>query len=117
MNVLIADDSEIMRFCIQDTVQKMSGVEPDIAENGEEAMKLFHQGSYDLVIIDIVMPRINGIICVQEMLKAKPNTKILVISSLTNTSQQALDFGAHGFVTKPFTTDQLKVSLKPFFES
>jgi len=110
MKLLIVDDSNIMRRAIEkylvDFRLELVGTAPD----GEIAIKLFREHLPELVTLDITMPRMDGLACLDEIMKIKPDTKVLVISALKDaaTGLQALRKGAKGFLPKPFTAKELQ---------
>jgi two-component system chemotaxis response regulator CheY len=66
------------------------------------------------VTLDITMPQVDGIATLEEMLKMKPDTKIMIVSALADdaTAIEALKKGAEQFICKPFTTDELNTALQ-----
>jgi two-component system chemotaxis response regulator CheY len=113
MKLLIVDDSNIMRRAIEKYLQpfglRLVGSAPD----GEAALALFRQHLPDLVTLDITMPRMDGLACLDAMLAVKPDARILVISALKDpaTGLLALRKGARGFLPKPFTQDELQTEI------
>jgi len=105
INVLVVDDSRLMRSVLKKTLEQ----DPEIkvvgeARNGEEAVKLVHELSPDVVIMDIVMPRMDGITAIKRIMAEKP-TPILVFSSITQQGAkatiEALEAGALEVIAKP----------------
>ncbi len=112
VKLMIVDDSNIIRQRIARVVER--GLIPDmavvgLAKNGQEALQLCRQGLPDLVTMDLTMPEMDGISCIEKLVKVRPGVQILVISALKDkaTALEALRKGADGFVCKPFTDDQL----------
>jgi two-component system chemotaxis response regulator CheY len=113
MKLLIVDDSNIMRRAIEKYLESKRFILVGTASDGEAAMQLFNQHLPDLVTLDITMPKMDGIACLEKMLRLKPDTKILIISALKDpvTGLQALKKGAQGFLPKPFTPGQLQTEI------
>ncbi len=112
MKLLIADDSAIIRMAIERSLAN-EGVEiVGVAPNGKVAMELFEACTPDAVTMDITMPEMNGLECIERIIKARPQVKILVITALTTESValQALKLGARSVLTKPFTSDSLRAA-------
>jgi two-component system chemotaxis response regulator CheY len=109
MKLLIVDDSNIMRKVIEKYLQTSGFTLVGTASDGETALVMFKKFLPDLVTLDITMPRMDGLTCLGEMLKIKPDAKILIISALKDsaTGLAALKKGARGFLPKPFTAEQL----------
>lgn len=111
MKLLIVDDSSIMRMVIQKALSDMPNLEVvGQAGDGKKALEIFKEKLPDIVTMDITMPEMDGLTCMEEILKIKRETKVLVVTALTKdgTSIQAIKKGAKGFITKPFTVDQMK---------
>jgi two-component system chemotaxis response regulator CheY len=116
MRLLIVDDSNMTRSRISRVVQGggLSGIAlVGLARNGAEALRVARATQPDVVTMDLTMPEMDGIQCIQEMLRMLPRTRILVVSALADksTAIEALRLGARGFVAKPFSDDELKIAL------
>jgi two-component system chemotaxis response regulator CheY len=110
MKLLIVDDSNIMRRAIEKYLEAKRFTLVETAADGEAAMRIFSQSLPDLVTLDITMPKMDGLTCLEKMLAIKPEAKILVVSALKDsvTGLQALKKGAKGFLPKPFTAEELQ---------
>ena len=116
MRLLIVDDSNMIRSRISRVVQGggLSGIAlVGLARNGAEALRVARATQPEVVTMDLTMPEMDGIECIQEMLRMLPRTRILVVSALADkaTAIEALRRGARGFVAKPFSDDELKIAL------
>jgi two-component system chemotaxis response regulator CheY len=85
-----------------------------MAENGEEAIAQARHHRPDLVTMDLTMPRMDGPACLEVLREQLPEARILVVSALSDraTALKALAKGAHGFLLKPFSDDQMVLSLQ-----
>jgi two-component system chemotaxis response regulator CheY len=113
MKMMIVDDSNIIRRKIERSTA-LEGVRIiGKASNGVEAVHLFEQSQPDLVTMDITMPEMDGIECVERLVGLNPDVLILVVSALSDkaTAIEALKKGANGFLCKPFTDKQLNDAL------
>jgi two-component system chemotaxis response regulator CheY len=110
MKLLIVDDSAIMRRAIEKYLATKRFTLVGTAEDGENALRMFSKFLPDLVTMDITMPKMDGLTCLEKMLLIKPDTRILVVSALKDpvTGLQALKKGAKGFLPKPFTAAELQ---------
>ena len=82
--ILIVDDSALMRRMLCDIIQSDKSYEvSDIATNGEEALELIMKNLYDAILMDINMPKKNGIEVLKELKQKHKSAKIIVVSSLT----------------------------------
>jgi len=118
LRLLVVDDSNIIRRKVERACNKKSFDVVGLAENGVEALKLHQEFAPQVVTMDITMPRMDGIDCVEEMVKRDPEVRILVVSALSDiaTGIEALEKGARGFLCKPFSDDQLRDALNELTE-
>jgi two-component system chemotaxis response regulator CheY len=111
--LMIVDDSNIMRRRIErsQTFEELELV--GTASNGLEALELFRKMDPDVVTMDLTMPQMDGIECIENIVKIKPAVRILVISALADkaTAVEAMEKGANGFLNKPFTDRQLNEAI------
>jgi CheY-like chemotaxis protein len=113
------DDQEIFLMCVK---QVHSGVDYLTADNGVEALDLLEANvDYvpDFIFIDVNMPKMNGIKCLQELRKIArlKETKIYMYSTSCEAAvvEQAKGYGATDFIKKPTKTSELKETLKQIF--
>ena len=114
LRMMIVDDSNIIRRRIE-RCQSIAALEVvGSAANGLEAIQLFMQTDPDVVTMDITMPQMDGIECVERLVAMKPGVLILVVSALADkaTAVEAMEKGANGFLNKPFTDRQLNDALE-----
>jgi two-component system chemotaxis response regulator CheY len=114
LRMMIVDDSNIMRRRIE-RCQNIPVLEVvGSAANGLEAIQLFMKTDPDVVTMDITMPHMDGIECVERLVAMKPGVLILVVSALADkaTAVEAMEKGANGFLNKPFTDRQLNDALE-----
>lgn len=113
MKLMIVDDSNIMRRAIGKYLTNLKFDLVGTAGNGREALEVFRKTLPDLVTMDITMPYMDGLACMEEILKMKADTKVIVISALADsaTGLKALKKGAKAFLPKPFTEEQLVTEI------
>jgi two-component system chemotaxis response regulator CheY len=113
LRLLIVDDSNIVRRRIERSQQFDDLEVVGAAANGVEALDLFKRTDPDLVTMDLTMPQMDGIECIEKLVHMKPEVRILVISALADkaTAVDAMEKGANGFLNKPFTDRQLNEAL------
>src|SRR5579875_1054941 len=106
--VVVADDAAIMRSMIK-TILVENGFEV-VAEAAEK----FEQYNPDLITMDIVMPKLDGINAVKQIIAAHPDAKIMMCSSLGQQQMvvDAIRAGAKAFITKPFEAPKLLETVK-----
>jgi type IV pilus assembly protein PilB len=114
VRVLVADDDPQMRRLIRGVLQR-DGFEVKEAADGLDALELAQQGGVDLVILDVDMPRLDGLGVLEE-LRAQVKTACLPVIMLTaqhgETEEKALDLGAHDYLTKPVQTRSLVARVR-----
>jgi two-component system chemotaxis response regulator CheY len=113
MKLMIVDDSNIMRRRIERSQQFEELELVGTAANGIEAIELFRKMDPDVITMDLTMPQMDGIECIENIVKLKPAVRILVISALADkaTAVEAMEKGANGFLNKPFTDRQLNEAI------
>jgi two-component system, chemotaxis family, chemotaxis protein CheY len=114
MKLLIVDDSSVVRRAIERDLESGQIKEIDQAANGEEAIQLYRQKHHELVTLDITMPFMDGLTCLDKIMSLNPAAKVLVISALRDrsTALDAIKRGASGFLCKPIHPDELRESFQ-----
>lgn len=101
--ILLADDHEVVRAGLRALLEEQSGWEV-VAEaaDGRDAVEKASKLKPDVVVIDIAMPSLNGLEAVRQIIKAVPNTKVLVLTMYDSDPliQQVLQAGARGYLLK-----------------
>lgn len=108
--LLIVDDSSIMRRTIETNLGNYNLEIVGQASNGKEAIEMMKSERPDVVTLDITMPEMDGIACLDEIMKINPNAKVMIITALSDklTGLIALDKGARGFMYKPVNAGDLE---------
>ncbi|WP_408610854.1 chemotaxis-specific protein-glutamate methyltransferase CheB [Jutongia hominis] len=118
--ILVVDDSALMRRVIFDIINKDRNLHVEkYATNGLDALDLLVSGEeFDAIVLDINMPKMNGIEFLRELKKRGMNEKVLIVSTLAKEGAketiQALELGAFDFVTKP---DSLAIAKGNLFSN
>jgi DNA-binding NtrC family response regulator len=115
--ILIADDEEIMRDVLSDLLSSES-YKVDLAENGFRALELIREKEYEVILLDLMMPELDGL-QVLEKLKTIENSPIAVVLTAFGSIERAVKatkLGAFDFITKPFKNDELLLSVKNAME-
>lgn len=114
IRVLLADDHDLVRAGIRSLLQNLDGVEVVAdAGDGHQALALIAQHRPDLVLLDIMMPGLNGLEVAARVTKEFPNTKVVMLS-MNNTEEhvlQALKAGASGYLLKTITPSELALAV------
>jgi two-component system chemotaxis response regulator CheY len=111
--VLIVDDALIMRMRIKEIARDAGWEIAGEADNGETGLALYRQLRPDLVTLDIVMPRMDGLTALRQIRDEDPLAKIVMVSAVDqkNKLTECIRLGAVDFIVKPFD----KARLKSFF--
>ncbi|MFB2921677.1 MULTISPECIES: response regulator [Aerosakkonema] len=117
--VLLVEDSATQREMISDFL-KQKGLKVTVASDGVEALEKVEVNRPDLVLLDIVMPRMNGYECCRR-LKSNPKTNKIPVVMCSSKSEQldrywGLKQGADAYLAKPFHPGELLRTLKQFLK-
>ena len=109
MRVLIVEDEIRLAGNIADSLRDGAGYAVDIAYNGEDALHLCWTESYDLIVLDLMIPTPNGEEVVRQLRAGKNATPVLVLTAMSKTRKtiDLLDIGADDYMTKPFDLGEL----------
>jgi two-component system, chemotaxis family, chemotaxis protein CheY len=120
MKVLVVDDSSFIREYMHQFLDLM-GASCEEAANGSDALDLLKaHGAFDLMLLDMNMPVMNGLECMKTIRRSNlyPQMKVILVTAESDRSsiQRAMDLGADDFLRKPFTPDLLlqKMTLLGF---
>ena len=116
MKLLVVDDSNIIRSRIARIAlhPELRGLDIiGLAHNGHDALDICQRNDPDVVTMDLTMPEMDGIDCIEKLMRLRPDINILVVSALSDkaTAIEALKRGARGFLHKPFSDQQLVDAL------
>jgi DNA-binding response OmpR family regulator len=113
MKVLVVEDDRKVAGFIEQGLRE-EGYVVDIAADGEEATMLAHVYEYDVVLLDVVLPKKNGFQVAQELRREGRNTPILMLTSRDAVEDivRGLDSGADDYLSKPFRFDELLARIR-----
>ncbi len=106
--ILIVDDEEIVvRSCQR--ILAAGGHRIDSASNGFDALRLVDENPYDIVVLDIMMPKMDGLEVLQQIKERHPEVDVIMITGLSQiqTAVKAMKLGAFDYLPKPFEPDEL----------
>ena len=111
--ILLADDVEELAKSIG-KILKNHNYDVDTVFDGLEVMKMVKENNYDCIILDIMMPNMNGIEAVKEIRNLRINTPIIMLTArdLVEDKVYGLDIGANDYLTKPFEKDELLARIR-----
>ena len=105
VKILIVDDSEAIRIAVKEILDATSySCKYLECDNGYDAVKLFRDEKPDIVLLDIYMPRVDGIQSLKAILSLNKKAKVIMITAAANakTVHEAVRLGARDYVLKPF---------------
>jgi DNA-binding NarL/FixJ family response regulator len=118
LQVMIVDDEQSVRIGLE----YMINAEPDMsvigtAGNGKKALDLLHESTPDVLLLDIQMPIMNGIDCIQRIRESNPTLPILILTTFNETDYiiRGLANGANGYIIKGLDFSQLTDSIRDVY--
>jgi len=111
--ILVVDDEPKIQGFIARALSA-AGYAIDCASDGPEALRQATLGEYGLVILDLIMPRMDGRAVLSSLMRDRPEQPVLVLSCLDDvtTKVTCLDLGAHDYLTKPFSLEELLARVR-----
>ncbi|MBI2264939.1 MAG: response regulator, partial [Armatimonadetes bacterium] len=111
--ILIVEDDSLMREALKLAIRK-AGYDVSVASDGFEAISLAEKESFDLIIIDVRMPGMDGIESLSQMKESQPEAQSIVITGYADRDApvNAMRLGACDYFYKPFQTDELLRSIR-----
>src|SRR6478735_5117383 len=116
-NILIIDDEKAIRKTLSE-ILSFEGYKIDEAGDGEEGLKKFKDKTYDVVLCDIKMPKVDGLDFLQKAVETNPDVPIIMISGHGNieTAVEAVKKGAYDFIQKPPDLNRLLITIRNAME-
>ena len=113
MKILLAEDEKRMNRALQE-ILRQEGYEVTSVENGEDALYELEGDIYDLCVLDVMMPKMNGYAVAKEARASGIRTPILMLTAKSELDDkvEGLDSGADDYLTKPFMTKELLARLR-----
>lgn len=113
MKILIVEDEKILNDTISKSLKK-AGYEVESAFDGFDAMEMIEIESYDLIVLDLNLPNMDGMEILKNLRKEDVETKVLILSARSQIQDkvEGLDAGANDFLQKPFHLDELKARVR-----
>lgn len=120
LRILVAEDNAVSQKVILRILDRL-GYSADVVSTGLEVLSALYQKSYDLILMDIQMPEMDGLtatkyICQQWQLPARPRIVAMTAGAMPNDRQKCLDAGMEDYISKPIKVEALQSALKRCFE-
>lgn len=113
MKALIVDDEVKLADALAELFRQHK-ILVDVVYDGEDGLYYAKNGDYDVVVLDVMMPRMNGYEVVQRLRQNKNNVPVLMLTAKDDVSARVkgLDYGADDYLTKPFATEELLARVR-----
>jgi two-component system OmpR family response regulator len=116
-SVLLVDDEEDFRVALQERLQ-MRGYTVDAAPTGEKGLEILGHQDFDVVVLDLRMPGIDGLMCLKEMKAMKPLVEVVLLTGngTVQSGIEGMELGAFDYVLKPCPMDELLEKIDLAYE-
>ncbi len=111
--ILVVEDEPPLALGLEDDL-KLEGYEVEVVRDGETASRRTREQSFDLIILDVMLPRKDGFEVCRELRRAGLRTPVILLTAKTQESDKVLglELGADDYVTKPFSPRELRARVK-----
>ncbi|HEX2394883.1 MAG TPA: response regulator transcription factor [Bacteroidales bacterium] len=111
-NILLVEDDKNLGIVISDFLE-ISGFQVVLKENGKDGLEEFRKGNYDLILLDIMLPLLDGFTVAEEIRKTDCETPIIFLTarSMKEDKLKGFRLGGDDYITKPFSTEELKLRI------
>lgn len=115
--VMVVDDEEKVRKYLSRLLEKR-GFTVDTAADGEAALTLLAERDFDVVLLDVLMPGLDGIAVLKEIKQRRPLTEVIILTgnASVNTGVAGMQHGASDYLLKPVNLDNLMVCMREALE-
>ncbi len=113
--ILLVEDDAALRFIVRDNLE-VHHYDVQVAVDGEEALQLFASGNFDLLILDVMLPKMDGFSVAREIRKVNDQVPLLFLTarSMNEDKITGLTIGGDDYITKPFSMEELLLKIKIF---
>jgi two-component system, NtrC family, response regulator AtoC len=118
VNILVVDDDEIVRESLCEWLRE-DGFHVETAEDGFKALEKVKERSWNIALVDLKMPKMDGLELMAKIKETHPDTQVIIITAYAtvNTAVQAIKVGAYDYLVKPFNPEELSLLIKRLVES
>ncbi|MDA8421963.1 MAG: sigma-54 dependent transcriptional regulator [Nitrospiraceae bacterium] len=117
INILVVDDEEPFRRLLNKELTR-KGYAVEVARDGNEALRLLHERSFDVLLLDVVMPGVDGLSLMKKLKEDSGAPAIIVLTgkATVETAVEAMKNGAYDYLTKPYKLDELAIIIDRAYE-
>jgi len=112
IRVLYADDEDSLRMLVKNQLTQ-EGLSIDTADDGDTAVEMLQKNKYDVILLDIRMPRMSGIDVLRHIKRHNISSRIIMLTAVDDLAVaiEAVKHGANDYITKPFDFDSIVASI------
>jgi DNA-binding NtrC family response regulator len=116
--ILLVDDEKDITFLLQTEFEDLAEFDVSVAYSGTEAINLVQSNLYDVVLLDIKMPRVGGIEVLKFIREHSPTTQVIMLTNVVDmkTAFETVKLGAYDFISKPYEPEQLLATVQRAIE-
>ena len=113
IRLLFVDDEEPLRVLVKNQLT-LEGLHVDTADDGDTAVEELNKNKFDIVLLDIRMPRMNGVEVLKFMKRQKSPTRVIMLTAVDDLTVaiEAVKNGANDYLTKPYDIDNLMACIR-----
>jgi DNA-binding response OmpR family regulator len=117
VKILLVEDDEALRFIVKDNLEENNYLVDD-AEDGQVALDLFEKNDYHLLILDVMLPKIDGFQVAEKIRQKDQQVPIIFLTarSMTEDKIKGLTLGGDDYIPKPFSMEELLLKIKIFLK-
>jgi two-component system, NtrC family, response regulator AtoC len=116
--ILVVDDEESITYLVKTELEDLPEFEVDTVLSGSDAMNCIQEKVYDVVLLDVKMPRISGVEVLKHIKEHAPATQVIMLTNIVDvkTAIETTKLGAYDFVSKPYETAELIATVRRALE-
>lgn len=117
IKLLLVEDDETLSFIVKDNLEQ-NNYSVDLAKDGRIAMELFEKNDYHLIILDVMLPKVDGFKVAEHIRQKNVNIPIIFLTarSMTEDKITGLTIGGDDYISKPFSMEELLLKIKIFLK-
>jgi len=118
MNILIVDDEQIALTSVRCLLRRRGMKKVEICDNGSEAIELIKEQDFDIVLLDLLMPEMDGLQILEATKAYKPHTEFIILTAVDDvaTAVKAIRLGAYNYLVKPVDNERLLLTIHRAYE-
>ncbi|MCK5076471.1 MAG: sigma-54-dependent Fis family transcriptional regulator [Calditrichia bacterium] len=116
-NVMVVDDESHVQEVLKDFLEQL-GYTVTLADDGDDALSKFEPGKFDLIVSDLLMPKVDGLELLKRIKQQEKDVVFLMITGYPSieTAVDAIKKGAYDYITKPFNMEDVRFRIEKAFE-